>query len=600
MVTIKKIALNNFKGWSRAEQVFDGNMELRAGTGVGKTTYFDAWRWVLGFNVSDIEPISKGNVQIPDLKTEVEIAIGVDGIEYVLKRVSEQQWKTDKLTQTKSFNGNLTTFFIDGFETKATLYKEKIADLFGLDSYDNLELLTNLAYFNTNNGTKWDWRARRQFLFNACGINGLVQGILDDEKYNLIANDLKKGYSTIDITKQLNTEKKGINEAKTKNEILLNSKAEELAEANKLDFGWIESEISKLTTKLESTIQKSGKSGKSEILTEKSNELTKMMNELTKLNTSYAKQESEFTAKKQSAYRELRNIAVQIDENNDTIKNIEALRDKACDNPIDENCSLCGQKLPESEIETVKAKRDEAIQSYTESIEALADTNTKLKKEYNKKKNIYDNMVFELDKTEAEKLATSIDYLQDEITNMKVADSNAELEAKANELREEIAELQKQMAYKDIVANLKASMEALRLDNIEQTNREVKVEQKRQQLENYVLETIGLVSGKINSFFDGVEFRLFDTLTANANKDIQEVCEVEYDGIGYGSLSNGQKIMANFLTVKGLQKIFNVNLPIFVDEAQSITLNLEAEQQLIKLVTSKETNIAGTRIKDLF
>ena len=181
-----------------------------------------------------------------------------------------------------------------------------------------------------------------------------------------------------------------------------------------------------------------------------------------------------------------------------------------------------------------------------------------------------------------------------------MADVKEEVSEEKNLLKSEIAELQKTMAFKDMIGTVSGTMELIRKDSIEQTNREVQVEKKRKQLEDYVLETISIVSGRINSFFDGVEFRLFDTLTANANKDIQEVCEVEYDGIGYASLSNGQKIMANFLTVKGLQKMFGVNLPLFIDEAQSITLDLTGEQQLIKLVTSKTTNMSGTRIKDVF
>lgn len=600
-VQIKKISINSFKGWAHSELDFFGNTDIIGETGSGKTTYFDAFRWVLGFNVPDIEPVTKGNKQIPDLTTEVAVVLAVDGLDYLLRRTSTQNWKVDKINQTRAFNGNTTTFYMDDFEVKANTYKEKITDLFGV-AYDNLEMLTNLAYFNTNSGTKWDWRARRQFLFNACGVDSILKSVLDKPEYDMIANDLKKGYSTIDVTKQINTVKKGISDAKTKNEILLNSKAEELAGYSNMDFDLIQSDIDTKQKKVESLMSKKGKAAKADLNIEKIAELTRMKAESNRLEMDYAKRVGELSQKKSNMYTALTRLAAEINKHKTDIANFTELllnSQLASDDPG--KCPTCGQTWPAEKLADMAQHTQEAISQIETDLCDAKNTAKSKSIRYNEMKKDYDALPAEIEHDLAQdELKKSIAALEYEINNNKVADAEDEITDQIEVLKLEIATLQKSLAYKDLIKTIQASMDAIRLDSNEQTNKEVQNELRRQQLEKYILETVGMVSETINQYFTGITFRLFDTLTANADKELQEVCEVEYCGIGYSSLSNGQKIIANFYTVLGLQKIFDVNIPLFVDEAQSVTLDLISDQQVIRLVTAKNCAPFGTPINKLY
>lgn len=602
-VVIDTIKVSNFKGWADAHVGFGSDKaELIAGTGFGKTTFFDAWKWVLGLNVPDIEPVTSGNKQIPDLVTTVTIKVLIDNLEYELKRVSEQSWKVDKLTQEKSFNGNTTRFFVDDLEIKANIYKEKIGGLFGIE-YDNLEMLVNLAYFNSTQTGKWTWKERRQFLFTACAVDGILQCLYKDERFDLIAPLLEKGYSTLEINKMLNTEKKGITDAKTKNEILINEKAKELGEYTDRDYDALRKEQDKLTKRLDNISKKSGKVAKNEVHAKLVNEYTRVDAELQRAVIKMTNENNELASRKLKMNAELHELAIRIQFNQGEIERLKFWQSTE-DNSIaeDENiCPTCGQELPEGII----AGREEANRIAREVKLAKLDELVRVTKEmahqYNAQKKVYDELPQkgEMTNDEIKAMMERKSELSKQMDDLRVADAAEDIEAEKQELLSKIHELTKQLMGEDMIEKIKNSIEMYRQDSIDQTNKEVENEKKRRQLEQYILSTISLVSDKINSYFEGVNFRLFDVLTANADKDIQEVCEVEYGGIGYGSLSNGQKIMANFLTVKGLQKIFNVSLPIFLDEAQSITYDVNAEQQVIRLVTSKNENFSGTKIRDI-
>lgn len=93
---------------------------------------------------------------------------------------------------------------------------------------------------------------------------------------------------------------------------------------------------------------------------------------------------------------------------------------------------------------------------------------------------------------------------------------------------------------------------------------------------------------------------MFKKLTANADKDYDLDCEVEYNGVAYDNLSQGQKNQADLLVCLGIQDIFNVNMPLFKDNAQDNTYDLNTDRQLINLVTVKGKRVDGVRISDAY
>ena len=91
------------------------------------------------------------------------------------------------------------------------------------------------------------------------------------------------------------------------------------------------------------------------------------------------------------------------------------------------------------------------------------------------------------------------------------------------------------------------------------------------------------VEDSINSLFRITQFRLF---REQANGGIEERCDVVCDGVPYTGLNNGTRINAGIDIINTLSRHFGVSVPLFVDNAESVT-NLEyADTQTIRLVVS--------------
>lgn len=100
------------------------------------------------------------------------------------------------------------------------------------------------------------------------------------------------------------------------------------------------------------------------------------------------------------------------------------------------------------------------------------------------------------------------------------------------------------------------------------------------------------VSEEINEKFDGINFKLF---AMQINGGMKETCECMVDGVPYGSLNNGHRIIAGLQIIKALQKLYDVQMSVFVDNAESINdFNLpkmDCQLVLLKVSEDKELRI---------
>ena len=92
------------------------------------------------------------------------------------------------------------------------------------------------------------------------------------------------------------------------------------------------------------------------------------------------------------------------------------------------------------------------------------------------------------------------------------------------------------------------------------------------------------VEGSINDLFRVATFRLF---REQANGGIEDRCDVVHEGVPYIGVNNGMKINLGIDIINTLSAAFGVRVPLFVDNAESVT-NLEpAASQIIRLVVSE-------------
>lgn len=107
--------------------------------------------------------------------------------------------------------------------------------------------------------------------------------------------------------------------------------------------------------------------------------------------------------------------------------------------------------------------------------------------------------------------------------------------------------------------------------------------------EEFTRAKVAMLTESINSKFERVRFKLF---AEQINGGVKECCEVLIpapDGslIPYQTANNAAKITAGLEIIATMSRSYGVSLPVFVDNAESITrLAPESDMQIIRLVVS--------------
>lgn len=608
IITLKRLEATNFCGFAKVSHDFDNGVNSIVGaTGTGKTTStFELFKWLLGLPCTDIRPQTAEKKLIPKLVTNGKGTLFINGNEYILERVGKQKWRTDKETGIESYDGfEANTFIFDGVPCNATQYTAKLTELFGVTK-EQLPLVVITTFFNT----ELDWKARRKWLFDLCGVNTITEELKKSAEYSLIAEDLSRR-TTDEISKVLNTEKNRIGKDRQRIETTLNVYASDIAKYADYDFEEIEKRLNKIDKEIDKLQTAQRKENKNTIIAEKREEITKLEDRITQIKNDYSIKKSKWDIE----FFESHKNAMDCNRDNQYIKSnlgnvdvkLETLKielSKIETEIYDDNtsiCPTCNRKLEQLEIEnlilTFNARKSNRLNELKTEIKQLKEElkakNNELKAgiaHYSELKTIHEQIVKNEPKADTEQiraLENDIEKLNNEISNMKVADVKAETMAKLEELKSEQSKLQGEMKYQEIIAEKNKQIADLNVEMQELNQAESINAKKRKCLNDYNFATISLVNDTINSHFhEDIKFRLFNQQTASAENEITEDCEVEYKGKSYSSIaSNGQKGQADLLTCLGLQKILGITMPLFKDEAQSNTEHLKCKNQIIELIT---------------
>lgn len=623
-IVVKSIDLTNFKGFAKLHKDFDPIKEtIMAENGQGKTTLKDGFFWALGFNhIGNVIP-SKDNLEIPNLEIRVTIKMDVDGIEYSLERTQKEVWKTNKDTGIEEKMNNESSYLLDGIEYTLKNYKEKIGDLLGIN-YDKLLMLVEKEFFNSNTN-KWGWADRRKELFELCDINSLLTALVDNEEYELIREDIKKGYSTADIKKSIAKESKGYKEEKERNMILIADKQNEISKYNSVDFETIESEKLELENKLTDLSLQSAKQKANSIIAEYQKQKTEKEIELQKLKLEDIQKTNMTEEQLDLISRELKKTTARANDLKENIKAEEQKREiylgkieelKKSEWQGSTICPTCKQNLPVEMIETAKhnfeneknltiSKYNSSVESINAFIENSNNAINSMRTSYSTLKSQYDELIVKKQSFIAnpliEQLENDIKSINDEITKIL---TNIEEDTTNNSLiasiREQIKIKNEQLAYKSVAETIASRVAELKERNKDLTDKEMLCKTKIKQLDAYVSAQVKMVTELVNSKFDnGVSFSLFNVLYANSDHEISEECVCMLNGKTYDEMSYGEKFIADLEVVKSLQREYNANLPIFLDNAECVTRDYVAQQQLIELFASRNKFIDAIKIESI-
>ena len=638
-IKISNLKLKNFKGIKNLEINFEGkNANIYGKNATGKTTVFDAFKWLFFDKDSsdrkdfNIKTLDENNKPIHFLEHEVEAILLIDGVDMTFKKMLKEKWVTKRGETQQEFSGHETSYWIDEVPVKKKDYEEKINSLVPESLF---KLITDPLYFNK----QLKWQERREILTNISGNQITDEEILNaNEEFKTLQQNLN-GRSIEDYNKVVASKIKDLNNEKEKIPIRIDELTNTLITEHDINYEELEKEkanckveIQKIDAEM-TDIQTRAKENmkKADQLAAEKNELNALK---LKLETEHSKQQSEATIKLESEKAILesrkRNLAAELEERKQKVENAESskqelykkwdelLNTKLEFDPNSFICPTCKREYPAEKKEELKGtfinnfnehkesekqrinKEGQALNSVIEenrnkieeiqetiqkTEKELLDINTKLEENAKEQSNIGPFDVTKLPQYQ-EKIK-QVEELQTAISKIVQSDTT-EISNKKAKLVDQINEIDKKLNERDTQEKTKARIEELEAEEESISQKVQELEAQQYQIEEFTKTKVELLENTINSNFEIVRFRLFDT---QINGGLVECCDTLVNGVPYADVNNAHKILAGLDIIKTLSRFYNTSAPIFIDNRESINSLHTISAQIISLIVTTDSQL---------
>lgn len=465
-VEVKKISLVNYKKFpSKSVDLFP-RTEISGRNREGKSTLQDAYLDVLtGKMANGTEPTSirrkENGVEVPKVDVVRELTLAIDGKEKVIRKITKQKWRKPRGQSEEVFDGNETSYEIDGFPAKSKDYTEFIQSI---AEPSTLLMCSNPKPFLDT--LQKSTAESRKVLEKMSGFD-IAQFMEENPQYAHV-EEITKGHSVEDtlkkLRKELNAQKKKVDAKNTEIAYETNRtvEAEDTCslESKKQELN---AELSKLEEQ-EGILEDSAKGYDSlsyEIRGLKSSRdgLVSKANEWLRARQKFISDTvSELRLKKSEKESSIRIIGMELDNHIREAQQAKADLDRARQdyprikemewddselkaieaetfNDSDTICPTCGQELPDEQIAELRA-------SFEEKKKARIEAQLKGKEFFESEKQNNLKYVCDLGNTSAAKLKKTneeINKLQSEISAAQ--DEVAELTKQIEEEQSKFTEL---------------------------------------------------------------------------------------------------------------------------------------------------------------
>lgn len=389
-IKLLSMHIQNFKGCKDRTIEFGQTTRITGDNGVGKSTVFDAYLWLLfdknskGVTNFAVRPLTESGETINNIEISVEATISVDNDEYKLRKTQKQKWVKKRGTDTREFQGNVNEFDINGYPKSQKEFKEFIS---GIVNEEVFPLISNPAAF-----TSLPWKEQRDILMQFVGDVSDV-GIAETfgEKYLKLIPELKIA-NTDDILKKYTKAKNTLNKDMVEIPARIDEASKQLVIA---DVGALEVEKAAKEVALQKVEDElSGGNGKLEEINSKRQEIMKLKFRISEIQN----EENQKLFDKSKALRDdlvakedtLRSIKREIADTNSEIHSVHSKYEWAVKEvkrlqeewkaekaktfpemvpmePIPDSasvCPTCGQNLPEDVIQKNIENYEKKKQAY--------------------------------------------------------------------------------------------------------------------------------------------------------------------------------------------------------------------------------------------
>lgn len=629
-IKLKSVALENFMCYARRTFDFYDITKIVAENGIGKSTIATAYLWCLfncDYELKDNPVVRREVDEVPvdDMDVSVELTLDVDGKEVTMKKVQKRtyskdgsSYKDDNAYFVNDVRKNLKDFDayldvdmsvfkmcsnINAFlnqkpaEMREYLFSlvENVTDLDIAHSKAELaELVPLLNNYTVEELSAMNKATKAKITKDLPILDGQIK-----EKERDI--QLKQGIDTSDLELQKNSIKEQIADCvakQTNNDKLL---AEyEKASANILDLKFKQGDLSRKAN--EENIE-----ARQEI-------------------------EDKIADKKFFARRTEKTIAdteSRVVSSEKVIENIKGCLQVERDKWKEENerkfddssliCPYCGNEYKEDKKEQLKA---DFAKHKADNLEAITDNGNMYKERLDKEKSTLESLKAELPhhKESLEMLNTVIADLEKQLSELpqeidvtateeykaleqQIAEKEqamhkandisavkAELKAQENNLRQQLAECESQIAKSDTAAD-EQRLEELKQTRINSEQNKANAEKILDLLDELDKAKNETLSDSINSHFSLVKWKLFEL---NKSGGYKSVCIPTVNGKSIlTTMSNkGNRILGRVDICNSIQKISGMPVPIILDDSESLDSTNQkkvaemVDSQLIMLIVN--------------
>ncbi len=636
---LKKIHIQNFKGCKERIIDFSSRTSIKGINGSGKTTIADAVMWVLfgkdssGASSFDIRPKDSQNNDVDFVDIKVESTWDVDGRELTLVKTQKQKWVKKRGSEEQTFQGNENLFEINTIPKAEKEFKAYIDAIIPEDVFRFVS--------NTNAFMALKPVDRRKTLFKLVSDMTDADVLATDSKFQPLADQLTQ-FTSEEI---LSRDKKALLENKRKLEEIparIDEVSKSIAEQ---DYSAVEVKLQELREQLASVVDDNSDAAIYEQVNQLRAEIAKYKGELQeieyKANAGITKARQDAQCRIIDTDQALTRAINQVSVDEKQLESIRSLvrgnrerlsklgedykAEKAREMAVGTNvCPVCKQLYPESMQESMRAafesEKERKLKEINLSGKSVADSVknyetqlTDLEVRIASAKDSID--ILKADKAELqhelEALPVSADLSKNDIYvtcenslinaegNLQIVlgmtkDADARKQAvseKKKAIQSEIDAVNRILAGRQAVANAKARAEELKTEQRRLSQDIANTEKEIYLLEEFNKAKVNLLSEKINAHFKVVRWKLFER---QINGGYNPICEPLINGQAYSSaLNSGHKILAEMDIIQALQRIYEVSVPVFLDNAERINdFNIpDMDCQLITLSVTDDPEL---------
>lgn len=248
------------------------------------------------------------------------------------------------------------------------------------------------------------------------------------------------------------------------------------------------------------------------------------------------------------------------------------------------------------QLEELKKQKEEIGTQLTTKGVHKVDLELLIAEESSKEKQHYTASFLLERNAEYERLNNEVESLRTQKSEIQQPDTS-ELRQKKAIINRDIDELKKQLYIKTTAEAQKKRIQELEAELKTLSQELATLEGKEFIADKFNRAKIEAIENGINGLFATIKWKMFKPLMTGGE---EECCEALIDGTPYQAANNAAQINAGIECINTMSKHFDMYLPIFIDNAESVVDLVDSESQIIRFVVDESCERLTVKEQTMF